>query len=98
MSSHHQSIHALCVQRVEVAYHVIPPLSQAMQRMGLHLASLSLIISDVMSGFMQALVFKGTGQMAVERRPYPQPGPEEALVRVTAAGICGSELTSFSGH
>jgi 2-desacetyl-2-hydroxyethyl bacteriochlorophyllide A dehydrogenase len=51
-----------------------------------------------MSEFMQALVFKGTGQMAVERRPYPQPGPEEALVRVTAAGICGSELTSFSGH
>jgi 2-desacetyl-2-hydroxyethyl bacteriochlorophyllide A dehydrogenase len=47
---------------------------------------------------MQALVFKGTGQMAVEQRPYPQPGPEDALVRVSAAGICGSELTSFTGE
>lgn len=47
---------------------------------------------------MQALVFQGTGQMAVERRPYPEPGPQEALVRVSAAGICGSELTSFTGH
>jgi 2-desacetyl-2-hydroxyethyl bacteriochlorophyllide A dehydrogenase len=47
---------------------------------------------------MQALVFQGTGQMAVERRPYPEPGPLEVLVRVSAAGICGSELTSFTGH
>jgi 2-desacetyl-2-hydroxyethyl bacteriochlorophyllide A dehydrogenase len=51
-----------------------------------------------MSLLMQALVFKGTGQMAVERRPYPQPGPDDALVRVTAAGVCGSELASFTGR
>jgi len=36
--------------------------------------------------------------MAVERRPYPQPEPEQALIKVTAAGICGSELASFTGH
>ncbi len=47
---------------------------------------------------MQALVFKGTGQMAVESRPYPEPAADEVLVRVSAAGICGSELTSFTGH
>ena len=82
----------------EVLEHVIASLCASETEVELHLASLSLIISDVMSELMQALVFKGTGQMAVERRPYPQPGPEEALVRVTAAGICGSELTSFSGH
>lgn len=47
---------------------------------------------------MRALVFKGTGHMAVESRPYPEPRDDEVLVRVSAAGICGSELTSFTGH
>ncbi|HSZ03898.1 MAG TPA: alcohol dehydrogenase catalytic domain-containing protein [Solirubrobacteraceae bacterium] len=47
---------------------------------------------------MQALVFKGTGEMAAESRPCPEPRADEVLVRVAAAGICGSELTSFTGH
>jgi threonine dehydrogenase-like Zn-dependent dehydrogenase len=35
--------------------------------------------------------------MAVERRPRPIAGEGEVVVAVAAAGICGSELTSFTG-
>lgn len=47
---------------------------------------------------MTALVFEGPGRMAVGQRPRPETRPAEVLVAVTAAGICGSELTSFTGH
>jgi 2-desacetyl-2-hydroxyethyl bacteriochlorophyllide A dehydrogenase len=46
---------------------------------------------------MDALVFRGPGEMALEQRPRPQAGPGEAVIAITAAGICGSELTSFTG-
>lgn len=45
-----------------------------------------------------ALVFKGPGAMAVEARPRPQAGRDQLVVAVSAAGICGSELTSFTGR
>ena len=35
--------------------------------------------------------------MEVEPRPRPRPGEGEAVVGVAAAGICGSELGSFTG-
>ncbi len=47
---------------------------------------------------MKALVFTGLHEMAVEERPKPrlaQPG--QALVRVRAAGICGSDLHIYNG-
>jgi L-iditol 2-dehydrogenase len=34
----------------------------------------------------------GTGDIRLEREPVPQPGPGQTLVRVSAAGICGSDL------
>jgi threonine dehydrogenase-like Zn-dependent dehydrogenase len=46
---------------------------------------------------MMALVFRGPQEMSVERRPRPLAEPGAAVVSVTAAGICGSELTSFTG-
>jgi threonine dehydrogenase-like Zn-dependent dehydrogenase len=41
---------------------------------------------------MRALVQQGPEELRLEERPMPQPGPGEVLVRVRAAGICGSDL------
>jgi 2-desacetyl-2-hydroxyethyl bacteriochlorophyllide A dehydrogenase len=46
---------------------------------------------------MTALVFEGPGKMAIGARPRPTAAAGQVVVRVTAAGICGSELTSFTG-
>ncbi|CAN5540253.1 MAG: alcohol dehydrogenase catalytic domain-containing protein [Chloroflexi bacterium] len=46
---------------------------------------------------MQALVFLGTQQLELREVPRPEPGPGEVLVRVAAAGICGSELEAYIG-
>ena len=34
----------------------------------------------------------GVGDIRIEDEPVPEPGPGQALVRVTAVGICGSDL------
>ncbi len=44
---------------------------------------------------MKALVFKAPGEMALETVATPQPAAGEILVRVRAAGICGSDLYGF---
>ena len=42
---------------------------------------------------MRAMVFYGIGQpLQLEEVPVPQVGPDEVLVRVFAAGICGSDI------
>ena len=41
---------------------------------------------------MRAAVQHEPGELRLEERPIPQPGPGEILVRVRAAGICGSDL------
>jgi 2-desacetyl-2-hydroxyethyl bacteriochlorophyllide A dehydrogenase len=46
---------------------------------------------------MRALVFNAPGVMELEDRPTPTAGPGEAVVDVTAAGICGSDLHGFTG-
>src|SRR4051812_6752653 len=46
---------------------------------------------------MQALIFDGPRRMSVGERERPVPAAGEVIVRVSAAGICGSELTSFTG-
>ncbi|MDL9936116.1 zinc-binding dehydrogenase [Gordonia sp. ABSL1-1] len=40
---------------------------------------------------MRAVVCR-SGELSVEELPTPQPGPGEVLLRVTRAGICGSDL------
>jgi L-iditol 2-dehydrogenase len=47
---------------------------------------------------MNSLVWTGPRQMELKRLPVPAPGPGEALLQVTAAGICGSELSGYLGH
>jgi len=41
---------------------------------------------------MKALRLHGVGDLRLADEPVPIPGPAEALVRVTAVGICGSDL------
>ena len=44
---------------------------------------------------MFAARLKGAGSLEVADEPVPAPGPGESLVRVTAVGLCGSDLHWF---
>jgi 2-desacetyl-2-hydroxyethyl bacteriochlorophyllide A dehydrogenase len=46
---------------------------------------------------MRALVFDGPRTMSIAERPDPDAAPGEVVVGVVHAGICGSELGSFTG-
>ena len=47
---------------------------------------------------MKALVYHGNEDVRVEERPKPLlGGPGDALVRVTSAAICGSDLHLYHG-
>lgn len=46
---------------------------------------------------MLAAVFRGRGRIALEERPRPEPAPDELLVRVHAASICGTDLKIIRG-
>ena len=46
---------------------------------------------------MKALVFSDINRMTIGTRPEPVPGPDEALLRVSGTGICGSDLAGFLG-
>jgi threonine dehydrogenase-like Zn-dependent dehydrogenase len=46
---------------------------------------------------MKALVWTAPGEMVIRDEPEPNPGPEEVLIEVVAAGICGSELGGYLG-
>ncbi len=46
---------------------------------------------------MKAALFYGGTDIRVEELPMPEPGPGEVLVRVRAAGICGSDLHGYRG-
>src|SRR3712207_5176070 len=47
---------------------------------------------------MRALVYHGPHDLGVEDRPDPEPGPDEVLLRITATGICGSDLHGYTGE
>lgn len=46
---------------------------------------------------MQAVVSHGPGDYRLEEVPVPTRGPGEALVKVEAVGICGSDLKAYHG-
>lgn len=46
---------------------------------------------------MRAFVISAAHTAAVKEREVPRPGPGEALVRVCACGICGSDLHAYEG-
>jgi len=43
-------------------------------------------------GAMKAAVLHRPGEIRVEQRQVPEPGPGEVLVRVRAVGVCGSDV------
>ncbi|QIA26427.1 alcohol dehydrogenase catalytic domain-containing protein [Thermaerobacter sp. PB12/4term] len=51
--------------------------------------------APVLPEAMQVALLDGQGQVRVARRPVPQPGPGEALVRLRACGICSSDLLDW---
>lgn len=50
-----------------------------------------------MAETMRAFVIKQVGETGVVEKPIPQPGPEEAIVRTTAALICTSDVHTVRG-
>jgi threonine dehydrogenase-like Zn-dependent dehydrogenase len=47
---------------------------------------------------MKALVWEAPRVTAMREQPAPEIAADEALIRVTYAGICGSELSGYLGH
>jgi threonine dehydrogenase-like Zn-dependent dehydrogenase len=47
---------------------------------------------------MKALVYTGPNQVGYTNAPDPVPGPGEALVKVEAVGICGSDMHAYHGQ
>lgn len=48
---------------------------------------------------MRAVTFQAPGEVRVEDRPAPEPlAPDDAVVRVEASGICGSDLHIYHGR
>src|SRR5256714_2831649 len=48
---------------------------------------------------MRAVTFQEPGRIALEERPEPEPlAPDDAVVRVEATGICGSDLHIYHGR
>jgi (R,R)-butanediol dehydrogenase / meso-butanediol dehydrogenase / diacetyl reductase len=46
---------------------------------------------------MLSVVYSGPDRLALEDRPRPVPGPDDALLRVSHVGVCGSDLLVWSG-
>jgi 2-desacetyl-2-hydroxyethyl bacteriochlorophyllide A dehydrogenase len=46
---------------------------------------------------MDVLVCAAPGELKVERRPAPKPGPDEVLLRVRRVGICGTDMHIYRG-
>ncbi len=48
---------------------------------------------------MRAVTFQAPGEVKVEERPDPEVGsPDEAVIRVEATGVCGSDLHLYHGR
>lgn len=47
---------------------------------------------------MNALVYTATEEVQYRKEPIPSPRAGEALVRVEAVGICGSDMHAYHGH
>ena len=47
---------------------------------------------------MKALALYGAGDLRLEERPIPHPGPNQLVVKIDYVGICGTDLEFYAGH
>ncbi|MBW4238062.1 Zn-dependent oxidoreductase [Enterobacter quasiroggenkampii] len=47
---------------------------------------------------MKSVVIQQPNQLVIEERPRPEPGAGEVRVKITLAGICGSDSHIYRGH
>ncbi len=47
---------------------------------------------------MHALVYTRPNEVRLEERPYPEMADGEVILRIEAAGICGSDMHAYHGH
>jgi 2-desacetyl-2-hydroxyethyl bacteriochlorophyllide A dehydrogenase len=48
---------------------------------------------------MRAVTFQAPGEVRIEERPEPEPqAPDDAVIRVEATGVCGSDLHIYHGR
>ncbi len=47
---------------------------------------------------MHALVYTQPNEMRIQDRPYPDIADGEVIVKIEAAGICGSDMHAYKGH
>jgi threonine dehydrogenase-like Zn-dependent dehydrogenase len=50
-----------------------------------------------MTAMMKAFVMKGIGEVGLMNKPIPEPGPNDAVIRTTAALICTSDTHTVAG-
>lgn len=46
---------------------------------------------------MRAVVYRGPGQLVVERRPGLRPAPDQVLLEIAACGVCGTDVHILDG-
>jgi threonine dehydrogenase-like Zn-dependent dehydrogenase len=51
-----------------------------------------------MTTTMNAVAFRGQDQIAIEERPKPLPRPGEAVIKITATTICGTDVHIVKGE
>lgn len=47
---------------------------------------------------MKAVVFRGVNDLAIEERRKPEPGPGQAVIRITTTTICGTDVHIVKGE
>lgn len=46
---------------------------------------------------MKSAVFYGKGDIRIEERPIPEPGPNQMVVKISYVGICGTDTDFYKG-
>jgi threonine dehydrogenase-like Zn-dependent dehydrogenase len=62
------------------------------------LATQSALAPNTDTNTMRAAVFRGPGDVHIERVPRPHAGPGEAVVRITLTTICGTDVHILKGE
>ncbi|ANL50447.1 MULTISPECIES: MDR/zinc-dependent alcohol dehydrogenase-like family protein [Rhizobium] len=55
------------------------------------------ILASQKADLMRAAIVTGPGQISLETRPLPEPGPGQVRVKLEGCGVCASNLTPWAG-